>query len=244
MVLGTLLAVAGWPALVLGNVLATEQVAASLVVTNVLLAAAGGAMVVFLYSWFVTGVPDALATGRGTVAALVAVSAGCGFVPAWAALLTGALAGLLSLLGFYVSERVLHLEDSNAALTTFGVPGIWGLLAAAIFADGRWGMGWNGVGVGEHLGVEGQGISGLILAAGYQPAGVSQLQAQLVGIGALCLVACVVPWAFFRSAMWLRDAVHRAQEQRLARVAGEPTAEAGPRAEPSPDKAEPTDDED
>jgi Amt family ammonium transporter len=244
MVLGTLLAVAGWPALVLGNVLVAEQVAASLVVTNVLLAAAGGALVVFLYSWFVTGVPDALATGRATVAALVAVSAGCGFVPAWAALLTGALAGLLSLLGLYLSERVLRLEDPNAALTTFGLPAIWGLLAVGIFADGRWGAGWNGVGVGEYLGVEGQGISGLVLAAGYQPAGASQLQAQLVGIGALFVVACVLPWALFRSAMWLRDAANRAQEQRQAKAEEEPESAAEPSAEPSPDDAEPADDKD
>jgi Amt family ammonium transporter len=244
MVLGTLLAVAGWPALVLCNVLLAEQVAASLVVANALLAAAGGAMVVFLYSWFVTGVPDPLATGRGTVAALVAVSAGCGFIPAWAALLIGALAGVLLLLGLYVSEQVLHLEDPNAALTTFGLPGIWGLLAVAIFADGRWGAGWNGVGVGEYLGVEGQGISGLILAPGYQPAGASQLQAQLVGIGALCLVACILPWAFFRSGMWLRDAAQRAQEQRLTKAAEEAAVEAEPSEENAPAEAAPTDDED
>jgi len=244
MVLGTLLALAGWPALVLGNVLAAEEVSASLVGTNVLLAAAGGAMVALLYSWFVTGVPDALATGRGTVAALVAISAACGLVPAWAALLIGALAGLLLLVGLYVSEQVLHLEDSNAALTTFGVPGVWGLLAVAIFADGRWGAGWSGVGVGEYLGVEGQGISGLILAPGYQPAGASQLQAQLVGIGAVCLVACVLPWAFFRSAMWLRDAAQWAQEQRLEKAAEEAVAEVEPAEEVAPAEAAPTGDED
>jgi len=201
-------------------------------------------MVALLYSWFVTGVPDALATGRGTVAALVAISAACGLVPAWAALLIGALAGLLLLVGLYVSEQVLHLEDSNAALTTFGVPGVWGLLAVAIFADGRWGAGWSGVGVGEYLGVEGQGISGLILAPGYQPAGASQLQAQLVGIGAVCLVACVLPWAFFRSAMWLRDAAQRAQEQRLEKAAEEAVAEVEPAEEVAPAEAAPTGDED
>jgi len=223
MVLGTLLVVAGWPALVLGNVLVAEQVSAALVVANALLAAAGGAMVAFLYTWFVTGRPDALATGRATVAALVAAGAGCAFFPAWAALLTGALAGLLLLLGLYVSEQVLQLEDPNAALTTFGLPGMWGLLAVAIFADGRWGAGWNGVGAGEYLGVEGQGISGWVLAPGYQPAGASQLQAQLVGIAALCLVACLLPWAIFRGAVWLRDAAQGAQEQRLARAAEQTT---------------------
>ena len=101
---------------------------------------------------------------------------------------------------------------------------VW-FITALFFADGRWGAGWNGVGAVEYLGVEGQGISGLVLAPGYQPAGASQLQAQLVGIAALCLVACLLPWAIFRGAVWLRDAAQGAQQQRLARAA-EQTAEA------------------
>jgi len=209
MVLGALLAVVGWPGLVLGNPLIHEQVVTALVVVNLILAAAGGALIASLYSWFVTGQPDALTIGRATVAGLVAASAACAFIPAWAALLIGMMAGLLLLLGLYVWERVLRLDDPSGMLATFGLPAIWGTLAVAIFADGRWGVGWNGVGVQEYLGIPGQGISGLCLAGGYQPAGPVQLHAQLVGLGALLVVALLMPWLIFRTIAWLNAAGRR-----------------------------------
>ena len=79
MIVGALLAVAGWAGLALGNVLVWGQVELSLAVLNLWMAASGGAVVVSLYSWFVTGRPNALAVARGTVAGLVAISAGCAF---------------------------------------------------------------------------------------------------------------------------------------------------------------------
>ncbi len=215
MVLGALLAVVGWPGLVLGNPLISEQVVAPLVVVNLMLAAAGGALAVSIYSWFVTGQPDALATGRGTVAGLVAASAACAFVPAWAALLIGAASGLLMLLGSYAVEQVLRLDDASGSAAVFGLPGIWGVLAVAIFADGHWGAGWNGVGVQEYLGIAGQGISGLSLAGGYQPAGASQLHAQLVGLGALFIAALLVPGLIVRSIVWIGSMARRAYAGRL-----------------------------
>jgi len=205
MVLGALLAVIGWPGLVLGNPLITGQVVTPLVIVNLTLAAAGGTFIASFYSWFVTGRPDALLIGRATIAGLVAISSACAFVPAWSSLLIGAASAVLMLLGLYLWEQVLHLDDLSASVATFGLPGIWGTLAVAIFADGRWGVGWNGVGIQEYLSIAGQGISGFLLADGYQPAGASQLHAQLVGVGALFVVALFVPWLIFRCTMWIRN---------------------------------------
>lgn len=213
MVLGALLAVGGWPGLVLSNPLIYEQVSAPLIVVNLLLGAAGAALFVSLYSWFVTDRPDALAIGRGTVAGLVAVSAACAFVPAWAALLIGVASGLLFLLGLYVIEHWLWLDDPSGTIPTFGLPAVWGVLAVAIFADGRWGAGWNGVGVGEYLGVPGQGVSGLLLVSGYQAAGKAQLYAQLTGLGALVVAALILPWLVWKTVLWMR-----ALGQRVAAV--------------------------
>jgi len=205
MIVGALLTAIGWPALVLGNPLITDLLVPSLVLVNLMLAAAGGALVVSFYSWFVTGRADALSTARGMVAGLVAASSSCAFVPAWSSLVIGSTAGVLLLVGLYVWEQVLHLDDLSGSLATFGLPGIWGTLAVAIFADGHWGVGWNGVGVQEYLGIASQGISGYLLADGYLPAGPSQLRAQLVGIGALFVVALLVPWLTFKWAVWIRD---------------------------------------
>ena len=224
MVLGALLALLGWPGLALGNVLIYEQVATPLVVVNLMLAASGGALLVSLYSWFVTGEPNALAIARGTVAGLVAESAACAFVPAWAALLIGAAAGPLLLLTLYLWEQVLRVDDASASAPAFALPGVWGILALAIFADGRWGVGWNGVGVQEYAGIAGQGVSGLILAAGYQPAGSGQLYAQLTGLGALLVVALLLPWLIFKSALWISALGRRPSPTALGPVPGSAAA--------------------
>lgn len=65
-----------------------------------------------------------------------------------------------------------------------------------LFADGRSGVGWNGVGIGDYLGVSGQGVSGFLVVSGFQP-DPTQLYAQLVGLGALILLFGVV-WLALR----------------------------------------------
>jgi len=144
------------------------------------------------------------------VAGLVAASAACAFVPAWAALLTGAVAGLLFLLGLYVWEQVLRIDDPSGTMATFALPGLWGVLALAVFADGRWGAGWNGVGAQEYLGIADQGVSGLLLARGYQAAGRGQFYAQCTGIGALLVVSLLLPWLLFKGALWVQATARRA----------------------------------
>jgi len=203
MVIGALLALVGWPGLALGNVLLREHIQIPLVLVNLALGAGGGALAASLYSWFVATKPDGMAVGRGTVAGLVAVSAACAFVPAWAALVIGLGAGILFLLGLWACEHWLHLDDPSASAATFGLPGLWGLVAVAVFADGRWGAGWNAVGVQEYRGIAGQGVSGLILAPGFQPNGSAQLYAQLSGVAALLVVGLLLPWLIFKGALWI-----------------------------------------
>ncbi len=206
MITGALLALVGWAGLALGNPFAHGQIIPSLIVVNSIFAAAGGALVVAAYSWFVTGAPNAMAAARGMVAGLVAGSASCAFVPAWASLVIGAVAGVLLLAGLYLWEQVLRLDDPTGTAATFGLSGIWGLLALGVFADGRWGAGWNEIGAQQYMGIPGQGISGLLLAAGYQPAEAVQLRAQVVGVIALLVVGLVLPWCIFRFIAWLQTA--------------------------------------
>jgi Amt family ammonium transporter len=210
MIVGTLLTMVGWSGLLLGNPLMQESIVPAVVVINLFLGAAGGALLTSLYSWFVTSQPNALAIGRGTVAGLVAVSASCAFVPAWAALAIGTVAGLLFLLGLNAWEHVLRLDDPSGAIAIFGLPAIWGILSVAVFADGRWGAGWNGVGVQQYVGVAGQGVSGWLLAKGLQPAGPGQVYAQLAGLSALVIAALLLPWLIFKTVLWIH-----AQGQRV-----------------------------
>jgi len=167
------------------------------IATNGLLAWGGAILVSQTYCWITVGRADALMAARGAAAGFVAISAGGPFVPPWAALVIGALAGLLLPLGVYLVEQVLRLPDGTAAVPLGIVGGLWGSLAVALFADGRWGQGWNGVGLEEYHTVVGQGVTGYLPAAGFIGDGPGQLIAQLAGIGAIGLLAFLVGWLVF-----------------------------------------------
>jgi len=166
---------------------------------NVVLAASGSLLVAMLYTWFTTGRTDVLMAARGLAAGLIAISAACPFVPPWAALIIGAVAGLLLPLGIYFVEYLLQLDDPAAAIATHGVSGLWGLLALAIFGDGIYGAGWNGVGSEEYLGIAGQGVSGYLVASGFQHDFPKQLFAQLAGIATIAILAFALAWLFFKT---------------------------------------------
>ncbi len=91
-------------------------------------------------------------------------------------------------------DRVVRLEDTASALATFGLPAAVGLLLPALVASGQYGLGWNGVGEESYLGVEGQGVSGLLVAPGYAADWPGQFYAQLVGMAAILAWSFVLSW--------------------------------------------------
>ncbi len=145
---------------------------------NVLLGMAGAALTSQLYAWLVTGELESLLAARGLAAGWGAVLAMAPFVLPWAALTAGLLAGLLFAFLMYVVDVVLRLRDASATVALGLVGGLWGLLGVGLFADGRWGQGWNGVTLASGAG----GVIGLFLGGG-----VAQLKAQLVGLVAVGL---------------------------------------------------------
>ncbi len=200
-ILGSLLLVVGWLGWALAsplNALTDANTEPAVIAVNLLLAAAGGTLVATLYSWFTTGRADVLMATRGLAIGLVSIGAAVPFVPPWAALLTGAVAGLLLPLSIYLLDYLLRLDDPTAAVSVHGLGGLLGLLALGFFADGRYGAGWNGIGATEYLGVLGQGVSGYFTARGFQPDWPGQLYAQLIGLAALFVVAFVLSWLLFR----------------------------------------------
>jgi len=164
---------------------------------NLLLAAASGALLPLAYTWFVANRPDPLMAVRGLAAGVVAINGGGPFVPPWAALLIGGVAGLLTPLACYLVDHILRWNDPTAALTVHGLGGLWGLLAVALFADGKFGAGWNSIGAEEYLHVAGQGVSGLWTATGFHSDWPGQLQAQAVGLAAIGLFAFLVASSAF-----------------------------------------------
>ena len=99
--------------------------------TNV--AAAAGGLGGVLVSWLVIKKPDLSMMLNGVVAALVAVTAACGFVAPWAAILIGFVAGGIAVVGVLAVER-MRIDDPIGAVAVHGMAGVWGTLATGIFA--------------------------------------------------------------------------------------------------------------
>lgn len=192
---GAFLAPLGWVGITLANPLSTPDVPGGLVAVNLLLAALGGAAPGLFYAWLASGRIDALLTARGLIAGLAAAGAACGFMPPWAALAAGLVAGVLLPLVLYGVEHGLDWHDPNGILATHGIPGIVGVLWLALAADGRWGSGWNGVTLHPILGE--QGVAGALVAPGHISDIPGQLYAQLAGLGSIIVLAFGVPMLIY-----------------------------------------------
>ncbi|MHB1463864.1 MAG: ammonium transporter [Thermoleophilia bacterium] len=100
-------------------------------VTN--MAAAAGVLSAMFTAWLLLGKPDIGMTANGAIAALVAITAGSGFVEPWAALVIGGVAGALMVVMVLAIDRI-HIDDPIGALSCHGISGIWGTLATGLFA--------------------------------------------------------------------------------------------------------------
>jgi Amt family ammonium transporter len=164
---------------------------------NLLLAAAGGAIVPCLYTWFTTGAADSLMAARGAAAGVLSVAAALPFVPPWAALALGVTTGLLVPLLTFLVRYVLRIDDPTGAVPVGLLGGLLGVLAVGIFGDGLTGQGWNGIGAASYLGVLDQGVTGFFPAPGLAPDWPEQMNAQLVGLAAAAGLTVAVVGVLF-----------------------------------------------
>lgn len=75
---------------------------------------------------------------NGCLAGLVAITAPCAWVEAWAAVVIGLIAGVLVVLSVYTLEG-LGVDDPVGAVSVHGTNGLWGLISVGLFADGTYG---------------------------------------------------------------------------------------------------------
>jgi Amt family ammonium transporter len=188
MVLGVFILWLGWFGFNPGSTMMTtgvgDLIAHIAVTTNA--AAATGTILALLTSkiWF--GKWDASMAGNGALAGLVAITAPCAFVDTWAALLIGAIAGVLVVVSVVFIDQVLKIDDPVGAISVHLTCGAWGTLAVGLFAAPAYG-GPN---------------PGLFYGGGF-----SQLWIQLVGVvavGVWCLITGFVLFFLLKAAMGLR----------------------------------------
>ncbi|MEK3786252.1 MULTISPECIES: ammonium transporter [Paenibacillus] len=97
------------------------------------LAAASGAIAALLTSWAVFGKADIPSMLNGVLAALVAITGSCAFVAPWAAVVIGAVAGIIT---FFTAQWVekKRIDDPIYAFSVHGVAGMWGAVSTGLFA--------------------------------------------------------------------------------------------------------------
>jgi len=144
-VLGTFILAFGWFGFNPGSTLSGMDTRTAVIAVNTMLASASGAFGAYLWTKFRFGTPDVSWLCNGMLAGLVAITAPCAFVTAPSAILIGLVAGVLVISSAMFIENVLKIDDPVGASSVHGACGAWGILSLGLFADGRYGDGWNGV---------------------------------------------------------------------------------------------------
>ncbi len=116
--------------LLLGGSAGTVAMAA----VNTTLSAAAAALAVAALTRLRFGMPDASLCVNGWTGGLVASSATCAFLSPAAAVLIGAVAGVLITFSVEWLDARLRIDDPAGAISVHALGGIWGLLALGLFA--------------------------------------------------------------------------------------------------------------
>ncbi len=133
-VLGAILLWFGWFGFNAGSELAADGIAANaFLVTNT--AAAVAALAWMLVEYVVYKKFTLLGLASGLVAGLVAITPAAGFVDNGAAVIIGAVAGVVGFIGVNIVKKALKYDDSLDAFGVHAMAGIWGALATGIFAN-------------------------------------------------------------------------------------------------------------
>ncbi|PXV85320.1 ammonium transporter [Lachnotalea glycerini] len=100
------------------------------------LAAAASTMVTLIFTWMKYGKPDVSMTLNGSLAGLVAITAGCDVVSNYEAILIGAIAGLFIVLAIEFVDRKLKVDDPVGAIGVHGFCGFLGTVLTGLFGTG------------------------------------------------------------------------------------------------------------
>jgi ammonium transporter, Amt family len=131
-VLGAMILFVGWFGFNGGSELAADEFVPGIALKT-LLAAASGAVAAMAVNWTRDGKPDVTIAANGLLAGLVAVTAPVGAITTWAALLIGAIGGVIVVYSVALFDR-LRIDDPVGAISVHGVVGTWGTLSIGLFA--------------------------------------------------------------------------------------------------------------
>ena len=129
----------GWFGFNGGSELVVSNEAAAIAVSQVFLntniAAAGGVVATLVTSQVATKKMDITMAMNGAIAGLVAITAAPSAPTAGAALMIGAVGGIIVYFSIIILDRRFGIDDPVGAISAHGVVGIWGVMAV-VFTGG------------------------------------------------------------------------------------------------------------
>jgi Amt family ammonium transporter len=155
-----------------------ESMSNIFVTTN--MAAAVSSIVVMVITWIRYKKPDVSMTLNGSLAGLVAITAGCDAVTPFGAAMIGLIAGVVIVFAIEFIDKVLKIDDPVGAIGVHGVCGALGTILTGVFA-----------------------VDGGLLYGG----GASYLVTQLIGVGAVAawvIVAMTITFFVIKKTVGLR----------------------------------------
>jgi len=176
--LGVIILWFGWFGFNPGSTLNATNLHFADVVITTNLAAAAGALAAMATIYRIQKSLDVGMIGNGAIAALVAITAPSGYVQPWAAVIIGAVAGVIVVYGVLAIDK--WIDDPVGALSAHGLAGIWGTLSCGLFTDPALAK-FNGTGQG-----------GLVYTGSFH-----QLGAQALAVGASFTTVFVLSYSLF-----------------------------------------------
>ena len=131
-IVGVFILWVGWFGFNPGSELLADEFVITVAV-NTMLAAVAGGLFCTITIWWKSGKPDLAMIGNGVLAGLVAITAPCGAVDAWAAFVIGGAAGVLVVFSVFFFDQI-KIDDPVGAISVHGVCGAWGVLSIGLFA--------------------------------------------------------------------------------------------------------------
>lgn len=179
--LGVFILWTGWFGFNAGSTLSGNNPGIAYIAVTTTMAAAAGAISALIVNWLKSKTPSTEMALNGSLAGLVAITAGCANVTPIGAVLIGLLAGPVLVYGLDLIERVLRVDDPVGAVAVHGLNGVWGTIAVGLFAAPQIGA---LTGMGD--------VAGLFYGGGF-----GQLGVQLVGTVAISAWSFVTMYGLF-----------------------------------------------
>jgi Amt family ammonium transporter len=201
-VVGTFILTFCWFGFNAGSAVAGTDLRISTIVVNTMLGGVCAALTCHLTLSMKGLKPDPTMLCNGLLAGLVAITAPCAFVDSWAACLIGGIAGSLVVFSVFFWEK-RGVDDPVGAVSVHGICGSFGAICVGIFANGKYGLGANGVERGAFDAATGKfgadnptvledGVRGVLYGD------VGQLWAQLITVATVWIFGMGMAYVWFK----------------------------------------------